>query len=370
MSIAAPTLYTPSDSSQLLTTIFPVLAKIRAIDQAASTAISHALGRSQGAALERENITRAHATTAAPVLFNKTTQSFYVSLPHYSPDADSIDVAPAHHTLPVEVTPNVSIRILEPPSAQSAANPILTLSLHAKVLIVHSHALASLPTPYGVDILVSAMMVLVLHLHRQDSLLSYDNNATSSTTELIPTFAPPPTIAGSTSRAGRSSSRSNTKRDRSTSRAGSRLGSLLHPNRRPAELPTERERSRSHLGIYPQSQTRALSRLSTHSAAATTLHGSPPLHAPSTPGLEKGLDQQLSDRGTAPELNPRVTGLDLSRFQAYDLADPRLGYATKGVLRVLYWTLGVLVWVMGVSVGVLAELVDVIGTCRGRKGGG
>lgn len=99
-----------------------------------------------------------------------------------------------------------------------------------------------------------------------------------------------------------------------------------------------------------------------------TLHGSPPLAPPGTPGLEKGLDAGLSDRGTAPELNARVTGLDLSRFQAYDLADPRLGAGTRAGLRVLYWAFGVQVWVLGVVIGVLAEAVVLVGgACGGKR---
>lgn len=72
--------------------------------------------------------------------------------------------------------------------------------------------------------------------------------------------------------------------------------------------------------------------------------------------------------GVAPELRKETTGVDLSRFQAFDLEDPELSKGTRGVLRVVYWFFSVLVWVLGVGVGCVAAFVVAIGGCLGGKG--
>lgn len=74
--------------------------------------------------------------------------------------------------------------------------------------------------------------------------------------------------------------------------------------------------------------------------------------------------------GIAPELRASNTGVDLSKFQAFDLQDPELGAGTKAVLRMVYWGFGVVVWILGVFVGVIAALVVALGgICGGKTGG-
>ena len=72
--------------------------------------------------------------------------------------------------------------------------------------------------------------------------------------------------------------------------------------------------------------------------------------------------------GVAPELRGSNTGVDLSRFQAFDLDDPELSGGTKIALRFIYWAFGVVVWVLGVFIGCLAALVVSAGGCVGGKG--
>jgi len=145
--------------------------------------------------------------------------------------------------------------------------------------------------------------------------------------------------------------------------------------------------NRSGLSIH-SSTTRAAAHLGIDSCSlaspTATLHNSPPLNTansytsnpqyqfmPTTPKLEHGLSQPVSLQGTAPELRGDRTGLDLSRFQAYDLEDPRLGAGTRAMLRVVYWLFGCLVWILGVGVGCLAELIVVLGNgCGGRAAKG
>ena len=74
----------------------------------------------------------------------------------------------------------------------------------------------------------------------------------------------------------------------------------------------------------------------------------------------KGSRKGLSKKGTAVEL--QTNGVDLSKFQSYDLDDERLPAVTRGVLRIIYWLFGCLVWVLGVVVGVLAATVVGVGS--------
>jgi len=70
------------------------------------------------------------------------------------------------------------------------------------------------------------------------------------------------------------------------------------------------------------------------------------------------------EKGIAPEL--RTEGVDISRFQTYDLNDKSLPAPTRAVLRVVYWFFGVLVWLLGVCVGVIAAGVVGVGRCVSR----
>jgi hypothetical protein len=65
------------------------------------------------------------------------------------------------------------------------------------------------------------------------------------------------------------------------------------------------------------------------------------------------------EKGVAPEL--QTNGVNLTRFQNYDLEDKSLPFGVRACLRVLYWFFGVLVWIMGVLVGVVAAVVVGVG---------
>ncbi|MCJ1282589.1 hypothetical protein MMC26_001914 [Xylographa opegraphella] len=190
------------------------------------------------------------------------------------------------------------------------APPLLTLSLATDTLSIHTHALTAPDALYVLDTLLAALLTILLHLHRTatPSHSHLHNHPAIPSPALTLSFAPPPT---SPLPAARKSCRA------------SKAGKILTT---PRSLPGPFDST-----ILSPSQTL---------------------------DLEKGIT-------VAPELH-RSTGVDLSRFQSYDLEDPKLNAGTRAVLRVLYWAFGVLVWLLGVGLGILAAAVVAVGKGVGR----
>ncbi|MCJ1318458.1 hypothetical protein MMC15_003786 [Xylographa vitiligo] len=187
------------------------------------------------------------------------------------------------------------------------APPLLTLSLATDTLSIHTHALTAPDALYILDTLLAALLTLLLHLHRTAALPRTHSHPAIPSPTLTLSFAPPPTSALPARKATRSS--------------------------KPCKIQTT---PRSVAGPFD----------------------SHILSPSQTLDLEKGIT-------VAPELH-KSTGVDLSRFQSYDLDDPKLSTGTKAVLRVLYWAFGVLVWVLGVGLGILTAGVVAVGKGVGR----
>ncbi|MCJ1414477.1 hypothetical protein MMC32_000803 [Xylographa parallela] len=187
------------------------------------------------------------------------------------------------------------------------APPLLTLSLATDTLSIHTHALVAPDALYVLDTLLAALLTLLLHLHRTAALPHSHSHPALPSPALTLSFAPPPTAA-------------------LPARKGTRASKPTKLQTTPRFVPGPFE---SH--ILSPSQTL---------------------------DLEKGMT-------VAPELH-KSTGVDLSRFQSYDLEDPKLNAGTKAVLRVLYWAFGVLVWVLGVGLGITAAGVVAVGKGLGR----
>ncbi|MCJ1392688.1 hypothetical protein MMC18_005559 [Xylographa bjoerkii] len=188
----------------------------------------------------------------------------------------------------------------------AGAPPLLTLSLATDTLSIHTHALTAPDALYVLDTLLAALLTLLLHLHRTAALPSTHVYPAMPSPALTLSFAPPPTATLPSRKATRSKN------------------------------PKIQTTPRSHAGPFE----------------------SHILSPSQTLDLEKGMT-------IAPELH-KSTGVDLSRFQSYDLEDPKLNAGTRAVLRVLYWAFGVLVWVLGVGLGILAAGVVAVGRGLGR----
>ncbi|MCJ1396936.1 hypothetical protein MMC11_000128 [Xylographa trunciseda] len=186
------------------------------------------------------------------------------------------------------------------------APPLLTLSLATDTLSIHTPALTAPDALYVLDTLLASLLTLLLHLHRTAALPSSHSHPAMPSPALTLSFAPPPTSA----LPSRKATRSRTPKLQTTPRSVS--------------APFESF-------ILSPSQTL---------------------------DLEKGMT-------IAPELH-KSTGVDLSRFQSYDLDDPKLNAGTRAVLRLLYWAFGVVVWLLGVGLGILAATVVAVGKGFGR----
>ncbi|MCJ1292584.1 hypothetical protein MMC34_004135 [Xylographa carneopallida] len=213
------------------------------------------------------------------------------------------DGEPATFPFAIDATAR-TVRLLS--ATTPGAPPLLTLALGTDTLSIHTPALAAPDALYVLDTLLAALLTLLLHLHRSAAALprSYGSQPALPSPALTLSFAPPPTSAHKAPRGAKPSKILTTPRS-----ASGRFDShVLSPSQ--------------------------------------------------TIDLEKGM-------AVAPELH-KSTGVDLSRFQSYDLEDPKLSAATKAVLRVLYWAFGVLVWLLGVGVGILAAGVVAVGRGVGR----
>ena len=344
-TICNPTLSAPSVIHPELATFFPTLAELVAIDTASSIAASHRLPRQEGIRLQTEALDRARRTEAATLLWDSDSSSYYLGIPTFHPPPDTENAPSA---LPIEITSN-SIRFLS-----ATSQSILTFDLTHKTLNLNTRNVTSLASSlHTLDILLSSLLTLLLHLHRHTGILAAHSIP-------VPRFDPPPTRAS--------------PRPSLTRKVPSNIARQHHQTK--SKIPSRWLSIRN-----PLSTPRPQSSLSHHTA---TVPPSPnPSYAPtsltlarSTSGFEdKDLEAawpvapvSIPITGVAPELRGSNTGVDLSRFQAFDLEDPTLSGTTKVLLRVLYWGFGVLVWILGVGVGCIAAAIVAVGSCLGGRG--
>ncbi|MCJ1250968.1 hypothetical protein MMC30_008198 [Trapelia coarctata] len=317
ITVTTTTLATPSPSSPLITSIFPTLAELLAIDHSSSIAVAHALNRKDSADLQAEALLRVRAAEAANLLWDSDSSRYYLIHPTL--------LAGDPATLPFDVDERAcTITLLS--STSPAAQAFLTLSLATNVLTIHAPAIAPLDSPYALDTFVSAILALLLHLHRTATRLTPQLTSGAFASDGQPlnlNFAPPPTapVAGGS-------------KSKSLRSVKSKAKSKLHS--RPQSALTNHTNPISFQDAYLASQSQ----------------------------LQLGGAEADVEQGIAPEL--RTEGVDLSRFQSYDLNDKSLPAPTRAVLRVVYWFFGVLVWLLGVCVGVIAAGVVGAGKCVSR----
>jgi hypothetical protein len=330
ITVMTPTLSNPTTTSPVLATLFPNLAELLAIDTASNIAAEHQLPRQDGIKLQTEALDRARRTEAGSLLWDSDSATYYIAIPSLIAPSGA-ETTP--NALPLEITPGQSIRMLN-----LSSEPILTLDLTNNTLNLQTRYITALSSSlYTLDILVSALMTLLLHLHRHTAILAPPSIP-------APRFDPPP-------RSARNSPRTGTLR--------------VFPSTKPKTAKT------------PSRWLSLRSRTSTPTQTLVPPTPLPMVHLANSPtpstlfekDLEAALPPSMSTpipvTGVAPELRGSNTGVDLSRFQAFDLEDPELSRGTKVMLRLLYWAFGVLVWVLGVGVGCLAAMIVALGGCFG-----
>ncbi|KAL9036638.1 MAG: hypothetical protein Q9214_006044 [Letrouitia sp. 1 TL-2023] len=293
VQICTPKTLEPSDTNPLITTIFPKLAELMAIDQASTVAVSHGLDRNSCNELQAEATNRAYCQEASSLFWDDDSQKFYLIHPTLfdgnSPAAFPIDVSPDEELLG-------DIIILAPNSHQ----PLIELSRKNLTLTIHVEPFNAYSSLYILDVLISAVFILLLHLHRSQAPKS---TSSAPPSPKIPFFEPPPTAV--------SPPASNKKfvMDRTLS-----------------------SWARALFGLQPRISDGH--QLDEEKSTTTAVQES------SSPNVSSG-------RTTLPQPLPRPIPI-------IDQSDERLPKTTRAMLKVLYWGFDCLVWALGVLVNILA----------------
>lgn len=282
----------PSDTNPLITTIFPKLAELMAIDQASTVAVSHGLDRHACDELQAEAINRAYSQEASTLFWDDDSQKFYLIHPTLfdgnSPAAFPIEVSPDEESLG-------EIIILAPNSHQ----PIIELSKKNLTLTIHVEPFDAFFSLYILDVLISAVFILLLHLHRSQALRSISSAPPSLK---IPFFEPPPSV------------------------------SITGSNNKLLMDKTLSNWARAVFGLQP----RILDGHQVDEEKSTTTA----VQQTSSPNVSSG-------RATLSHPLPRPVPI-------IDQSDERLPKTTRAMLKVLYWGFDCLVWALGVLVNMLA----------------
>lgn len=298
----------PTATHPLVASIFPKLAELMALDQSSSIAVAHKLTRQASTELQAEALARAVENEASSLLYDTDSDAYYLTHPTLSANQ-----TPA--TFPISITPSASspstISILTPD--KDNATPLLTLSLPSLTLTLDTAPITALPSLYTLDTLLSALLTLLLHLHRSSP-------PSENILPTTPFYPPPPTTLSHPSlRLNRSKTKSSTK-----------------PRAFPSIFPSKTSKSTT-LALYNSPPTTTTTDTDTDTADSSTIIFHP--------------------------LIPPT--------------DPTLTPAQRTVLRTLYWSFGLLVWIQGVVVNLLAAGVVGVGrmwererVVQGREVGG
>ena len=271
--------------------------------------------RSASDLLQNEAITRAQEREASMLLWDADSGRYCIMHPTLLDNTVT--------SLPIEITPNPSVPQLIVIGAPETNTPLLTLDLQALTLKLHTQAITALPSLYVLDTLVTALLSLLLHLHRSCAApRSLQPTTFTQQQDSSPYFPPPPPS--------------------------------LHSNRSHSQL-RQPKQDRGH------SQSRASlfrSNRSTHSVAATTTHSalaSPTPWASVNTPYGQNRDIELG------ELSPEGTSLETVKQKApkgtFAIDDEGLPAGTRAVLKFLYWVFEVVYWLLAVLVQLLAAAV-------------
>ncbi|KAI4240151.1 MAG: hypothetical protein L6R40_005284 [Gallowayella cf. fulva] len=298
IQISAPTLQMTNSSNHLIAAIFPKLAEVMAIDKSSTVAVEHRLDRQACAALQSEAVERAYTQEASSLLWDTDTQKYYLIHPTLLKDAPA--------AFPIEVTSTVGtpreIRILAPNSDIL----IIELSFETLCLGIDIDAIKSYSSLYLLDTLLSATLVLVLHLHRSRSFPSPSLRPTSPAPSGLPFFEPPPTVPS--------------------------------PLKAKVKKPRLLAAWSKSFFTRPTSPSTGKQKDDDMESATITVQDSP------DPSLTAKLPHPLSHK-----------------FQFVDPADAELPRTTRALLKVLYWGFDCLIWGLGVLVNLLAMCVVGLG---------
>lgn len=294
IQICETALSVPTTTAPLVATIFPKLAELMALDQSSSIAVSHRLDRQGSAELQAEALSRAQQNEASSLLWDSDSGKYFLIHPTLLDNASTSFI--------IDITPSASNPekiIISAPEAD-ASTPLLTLTLASRALTINTLAMTALPSLYTLDTLVSALLCLLLQLHRSSSPTALPS--TQRANFVVPTFPPPPSVVSPSIRSGRTKKRS--------------------------------------LSIWHRSNT---------SSSSAHLHN-------------QQSDEEAGNAvtATASHTNTKNHESDWGYKPMIDAEDKNLPAATRAVLRTLYWGFEVLIWVLGFFVNLMAA--GVVGT--------
>ena len=329
------TVLSPSRQDPLVCSIFPKLAGLLALDQSSTEAVSKGLDRAASKILQTEAINRAQEKESSMLLWDADSGRYCVLHPTLLDNSAT--------TLPIEITPNPtspSQIVIYAPETHTA---LLTLNLQSLALKIHAQAITALPSLYIFDTLMTALLSLLLHLHRSCGIPRTVDTSPPAITQqdLMPYFPPPPpSIHSRSSSRNRSRSRRTTNNRNGPQRSRSQ-GSLFRSNRS----------VRSAAGTIAPSTPRS-------GLVSPTF---PPTHHSYNAGhgdrdIELG---DLSPDGTSLSTLGKATsksgnGKVKPPKRLFDIEDESLPGGTRAVLKFLYWVFEVVFWLLGLMVQVLA----------------
>ena len=309
IQICDPTYTTPTVDSPLMALLFPKLAELMAIDQSSSIASTHRLERQAAAELQSEAVMRAQANEGSSLLWDSDSERYFLVHPTLLDGTSttfSIDIVRDEE---VQIIKEISILAPETDSTVK----LVVLDVESRTLRVNALPVSCLPSLYTLDTLVSALLILILHLHRSSNALQTSfNDQIHPLNTPTPFFPPPPTTASAR-----------------TSRAISR---------RPTRSTMMPWHSKSR---------------------ATTRHSNDHYDEEAAIGPSSNVVATVSGN---PKQGEGEVALIVQPFQPLiDVDDEKLPKGTRIVVKGIYWTFEVFIWVLGLFVNLLAAGVVGVG---------
>ena len=286
--------------------LFPKLAELMAIDQSSSIASTHRLERQAAAELQSEAVMRAQANEGSSLLWDSDSEKYYLVHPTLLDGTST--------TFPVDIArdeQNQNVREISISAPETGSTvKLLALDPFRKTLRINAEPISCLPSLYTLDTLTSALLILLLHLHRSSKPHGVSPDDDVRSINMPPTFFPPPPTAASAH----------------SSRALSRRA------------------TRSTM-IPWRSRSRAAATRFSHYDEEAAIGSSPTIVGNASPKQEDGNEAQIVQ-----PFQPLV-----------DVDDERLPKTTRAIVKGIYWTFEVLIWILGLFVNLLAACVVGVG---------
>lgn len=346
--ICSASIASPSRQDPLISSMFPKLAGLMALDQSSNEAISQGLNRSASDLLQRETIERAQEREASMLLWDADSDRFCILHPTLLDNAAT--------SLAIEITPNPlapeQISIFAP----ETQTPLLSLDMKTLILTIHAQSITALPSLYILDTLMTGLLTLLLHLHRlcakaatpttsspRPQPQAYQEDLPTTTTP--PLYFPPPP-SSQHSRNGHAPTTIKIPRP-----ALFRSHRSTTTTTAPAPAPAPTPRSTHSALVSPTPFSIFLSTFSSNR------HNNKHHHSTSS---QQDKDIELGDMstdGTSLSTSTSLTKQKPPKKGLYSAEDENLPAGTRAVLRFLYWVFEVLYWVLGLLVQLLAAAV-------------